>query len=76
MTMNPVQLDGSSLTLAQIRDVGFKGATVELAPHAIARIDASRALVEKMAESDAPTYGINTGFGTLSEIRIDRKSVV
>ena len=73
--MTPVQLDGSSLTLAQIRDVGFSGAKVELAPHAVARIDRSRALVEKMAESDTPTYGINTGFGTLSEIRIDKKDL-
>ena len=75
MTTPPVQLDGSSLTLAQIREVGFSGVKVELAPHAVARVDASRALVEKMAESDVPTYGINTGFGTLSEIRIDRKDL-
>ncbi len=73
--MTTVQLDGSSLTLAQIRDVGFSGAKVELAAHAIGRVDQSRALVEKMAESDAPTYGINTGFGTLSEIRIDKKDL-
>ncbi len=73
--MTPVQLDGSSLTLAQIQEVGFSRAQVELAPHAIARVDGSRALVEKMAASDVPTYGINTGFGTLSEIRIDKKDL-
>ncbi len=73
--MTTVQLDGNSLTLAQIRDVGFLGAKVELAAHAIARVDQSRALVEKMALSDVPTYGINTGFGTLSEIRIAKKDL-
>ncbi len=75
MTTLRIQLDGESLTLAQIRAVGFDNAQVELAPHAVARVDAARALVEKMADADAPTYGINTGFGTLSEIRIDKKDL-
>jgi histidine ammonia-lyase len=73
--MTPVSLDGSTLTLQQIRDVAFSGAPVSLAPSAVARIEQSRALVEKMADADAPTYGINTGFGTLSEIRIDKKDL-
>src|SRR3954471_16707416 len=73
--MNTVSLDGSSLTLSQIREVAFDAARVELSAKAVARVDAARALVEKMAESDAPTYGINTGFGTLSEIRIDKKDL-
>jgi histidine ammonia-lyase len=73
--MTTVYLDGSTLTLSQIRDVAFSGTKVELAPHAVARVDQARALVETMAEADAPTYGINTGFGTLSEIRIDKKDL-
>ncbi len=73
--MNPVSLDGSTLTLTQIRDVAFAGAQVALAASAVARVDQARALVEKMADADAPTYGINTGFGTLSEIRIDKKDL-
>jgi len=28
--------------------------------------------VEKKAQADEPTYGINTGFGTLAEVRIDK----
>ena len=30
------------------------------------------ALVERIAAEDAPAYGINTGFGTLAEVRIDK----
>ena len=36
---------------------------------------ASRALVDRVAAGDAPAYGINTGFGTLAEVRIDKKDL-
>ena len=35
----------------------------------------ARALVDRVAAGDAPAYGINTGFGTLAEVRIDKKDL-
>src|SRR5262249_52082396 len=32
-------------------------------------------LVEKVAAGDEPAYGINTGFGTLADVRIDKKDL-
>src|SRR4029077_17393564 len=49
--------------------------TVELAPEAAARVSASRALVDRVAAGDEPSYGINTGFGTLAEVRIDKRDL-
>ncbi|HEX5473093.1 MAG TPA: histidine ammonia-lyase [Vicinamibacterales bacterium] len=66
-----VTLDGDSLSpdaLLAIAD----GAPVALAPEARRRVDASRAVVDRTAAGDAAVYGINTGFGSLAEVRIDR----
>ena len=45
---------------------------MEIAAAARERVRAARALVEQIAEGDVPTYGINTGFGTLAEVSIPR----
>jgi len=65
-------IDGSSLSLEQVARVARGGARVALAPEAIVRVQQARALVDKVAKGDAPVYGINTGFGTLAEVRIDK----
>jgi histidine ammonia-lyase len=65
-----VALDGSSLTLEALVAIARGGRRVTLAPEAIGRIDAARALVDARARGDAPAYGINTGFGSLADVRI------
>ncbi|MFL5363404.1 MAG: histidine ammonia-lyase, partial [Myxococcales bacterium] len=67
-----IVLDGRSLTLEQVAAAATGGARVEIAPAARERIRAARKLVDRIAESDVPTYGINTGFGTLAEVSIAR----
>ncbi|MEF1290619.1 histidine ammonia-lyase [Vibrio sp. M260118] len=42
----------------------------KLCPEAIAKINVSRANVDKMASSDKAVYGINTGFGPLCDTQI------
>ena len=68
-------LDGDTLSLEEIGEVARGGVQVELAPEALARVERSRALVDRVAAGEAPAYGINTGFGTLAEVRIDRKEL-
>ncbi len=75
MTDRRLLLDGETLTLEEIRDVARGGVHVELAPEALARVERARALVDRVAAGEAPAYGINTGFGTLAEVRIDRKDL-
>jgi histidine ammonia-lyase len=73
--MQRIELDGNTLSLNAIADVAAGRAEVKLSAAAAAKVDEARALVEKIAAGDAPSYGINTGFGTLAEVRIDKKDL-
>jgi histidine ammonia-lyase len=75
MTDRRLLLDGDTLSLEEIREVARGGVQVELAPEALARVERARALVDRVAAGEAAAYGINTGFGTLAEVRIDRKDL-
>jgi histidine ammonia-lyase len=67
-----ILLDGSSLTLAQVQAAARGDAEVAVSPAARERVRAARKLVDRIAASGVPTYGINTGFGTLAEVPIAR----
>jgi histidine ammonia-lyase len=68
--MRHVLIDGDTLGLEEVRAVARGEARVELAPAARLRVRAARQLVEARLCDGAPHYGINTGFGTLAEVRI------
>ena len=70
-----ILLNGSSLTLEALLAIADDYQTVRLAPDAAARVDSSRAVVDRQALGDAPIYGINTGFGALAESAIARDSL-
>src|SRR5271154_1556305 len=72
---HPIELTGNDLTFAQLYDVALHGAKVSLAPDAIERMKASRAIVERVVTSGATAYGINTGFGKLASVRISTEQV-
>jgi histidine ammonia-lyase len=67
-----VLIDGETLTLEEVARVARAEALVQLSPSALQRVERARALVERIVASDEPVYGINTGFGKLAEVRIDR----
>ena len=70
-----ILLNGSNLTLDALLAIADDYQTVGLAPDAAARVDSSRAVVDRQALGDAPIYGINTGFGALAESAIARDSL-
>jgi histidine ammonia-lyase len=71
-----VVLDGRSLTIEDVADVAkVSSREVSLSEDAKERIRAARALVEEHAASDEPVYGVNTGFGFLSNVRIPRQDL-
>ena len=55
--------------------MALRGETVSLAPDAIERMNASRAVVDRLVASGATAYGINTGFGKLASVRISTEQV-
>ncbi len=63
-------LDGQALTLAEIEAVALGGRPVGIAATALARVAASRALIEGILAEGQTVYGVNTGFGKLSDVRI------
>ena len=62
-----IAINGMSLTLADTVAVAA-GEPVSLAPEARARVERARTFVESLLASQQVVYGINTGFGALSEV--------
>src|ERR1700683_1420793 len=65
-----ILLDGSRLTIAQVGAVARGDETAEIAPHAKAVMEKSRAVVERVAGGEAPVYAVNTGVGLLADKRV------
>jgi len=70
-----VALSGNDLTFSQLYDIALRNQQVQLTASAIERMNASRAVVERLVESGAAAYGINTGFGKLASVRISTEQV-
>jgi histidine ammonia-lyase len=70
-----VLLTGNDLTFEQLYEVALCGRKVSLAPDAIERMKASRAVVDRLVASGETAYGINTGFGKLASVRISTEQV-
>ena len=60
-----VQLDGAGVSVADVVAVARHGEELRLSDAAVARMAASRGIVEALAEGE-PAYGISTGFGALA----------
>lgn len=73
--MDTIQIDGEHLTLAQLLDAALRGCRAEITASARERMKASRAVVERVVESGATVYGVNTGFGKLASVRISREKI-
>ena len=65
-----IRLDGSALTIEEIRKCGREDEPVEIAPQAVDRMERSRAVVDRLAAGEAPAYAVNTGVGLLADVRI------
>ena len=70
-----ILLDGSSVTLANLLAIADDRAPVGLAPEARARVAAARTVVDAAAAGDTPVYGVNTGFGSFAETRIEKSDL-
>jgi len=68
--MEALLLDGQALTLKDIEDVALRARPVAMAPAALGRVRASRELIEGILAEGQTVYGVNTGFGKLSDVRI------
>ena len=65
-------LGDSPLTIGDVVQVARRRERVGLSEVALERMVKSRVWVDKVLESEKPVYGINTGFGDLSNILVPR----
>jgi histidine ammonia-lyase len=65
-----LELNGQPLTLEQINAVAHNKETVSLSDEAREKIEASRRVIEEIIASGKIVYGVNTGFGKLSDVHI------
>jgi histidine ammonia-lyase len=65
-----MQLTGQPLTLSQIAQVAYGQTSIEVAPSAHARIQASRKVIEEIVAKNGVVYGVSTGFGKLADVHI------
>src|SRR6266446_3338041 len=66
-----LELDGQRLSLAQVAAVARGEERLALATAARARVEQSRRVVEKIVAEGRTVYGVNTGFGKLSDVHIE-----
>ena len=64
-------LTGERLTIADIKHFLNNKDTVVITEEALARVKQSRAIVEGIISNKETIYGITTGFGLFSDVRID-----
>lgn len=65
-----VIINGQALSSAQLVAVARHYAPVTLGSESISRIKAARAVIDKLAAEEQKVYGVTTGFGHLSKVRI------
>jgi len=65
-----VSLNGSRLSFDEVSRVALENEKVEIAADAVAAMERSRAVVERLAAGDAPVYAVNTGVGLLADVRV------
>ena len=69
-------IDHKFLSLSTIKAIIIENKKIQLADETIAKINKCRTyLDQKITQSNQPIYGINTGFGSLCDVKIDSKNL-
>ncbi|HUP65601.1 MAG TPA: aromatic amino acid lyase, partial [Thermoanaerobaculia bacterium] len=74
--MKRIELDGRSLDLAGLEAIAARRAVPFLSPDARARMQASRAVVERDLAAGKAVYGVTTGFGVFADVAISAEKRV
>lgn len=68
-------IDGSSLTLEELVSIARGGTIVHLDKKALLRTRRGREALERLLEQNKTIYGVNTGFGALSNVKIAKEDI-
>ncbi len=72
---NSLFIDGNSLTLDKIELFIKTNPLIEITQEAKKKINSSRELVEKWVEEGESIYGVTTGFGEFSNVKVSKKNI-
>lgn len=73
MSDHHLPVDKKTTDLSQVKEIFFNGASLTVSDEAINRISKCREYLDKKLDnSDELFYGINTGFGFLQNVQIDK----
>ncbi|MCU1807662.1 histidine ammonia-lyase [Cytobacillus firmus] len=70
-----VTLNGNTLTLSEVKRVLFEGVKAAASEGSMLRVKNSHEAVKRIVSEEKVIYGINTGFGKFSDVRIDQGDV-
>ncbi|EWG13138.1 histidine ammonia-lyase [Cytobacillus firmus DS1] len=70
-----VTLNGNTLTLSEVKRVLFEGVKAAASVESMLRVKNSHEAVKRIVSEEKVIYGINTGFGKFSDVRIDQGDV-
>jgi len=65
-----LEITGENLTMDSVWDVAYKNGSVSLANSARQKTDSSRRFLVEFASRGEAVYGVNTGFGPFSSVRV------
>ena len=71
-----LELQGQQLSLQQIVDVALGREHVSLGAEARARVEQARQVVQNIVTEGRTVYGVNTGFGKLSDVSIAQSDLL
>jgi histidine ammonia-lyase len=69
-TMKTYSLDGNTLTIPQVADLAAHTARATLSSAAKKNINKARSLIEDWVRTGETVYGVTTGFGEFSNVRV------
>lgn len=73
--MKTLIIDGSSLTLSDVLNVARNNQIVQLSKQAINRVQKCRAYVDEIILNKDTVYGLTTGFGKFSTVKISTQKI-
>jgi histidine ammonia-lyase len=71
-----MELTGENVKVEDVFEVAYKNKKVKLAESAYQKMIESRQYIEKRLESGEAIYGVNTGFGHFSDVKISKEQII
>lgn len=73
--MKKILINGENLTISNAREIVDSNYKIGITSKALAKVKASRNVIEKWIKNDEVIYGVTTGFGEFKDVKIPQKDI-